>query len=834
MSGKLNKRGIFYSTDALIALLIIILTLAILYPIASHSPRESYIAGDIIRTLSSMKIGEIDNVYVQNLISEGKISGMNKSILEQIGEFYVYDKDEAKNLANLAISGLSTGENIGIWYGNELLASINSTDIENSENIELERQIISGIREGSSVTGYSARAFLTSSSQKKYFYFGGYIGDGNLSLNMDYSGNITEVFLEIAINQEFDVYINGAFSGHYEKSPSEFTPARYDLSAYISNFNSGNNIISIRGNKLYIAGGYFKISYENSENLGESQRYNFPGIEGAINLYDSFYIPGNLSALGIYLHLNTSSAVFLNIGNTTVFNNRTSGEEKITLNDAYLSSLLNYNSISKKTAPVRLGLKNASYTSNGSMNADIFSVADLSGSMADTCVDYSPPNCCRAQRCANQSGCEICGGTWSEKIGAVKRANNAFIDGILNYSGNRIGLVGYEQAVYWWMPHNLSTNSTSLKSKVNRWVANGATCICCGINDAVSRMNNQSYSGRAKAMVVMSDGQANVNCTASGNAIQDAVNAACRAYQNFGIKVYSVGFGSDTDTNTLQQIAACGNGTYYYSNISEIVRVYETIARDIIAATYHKQTINVSGNISSVLYPDSYISFEYPKEIQSYGQIIANEKMFDNSSSAVFTVPPDSKIIEARVISYSGPRWTNKIKINGNLFFDLNYYGNDYISLGDPYSANIPLNLINTTNLIELNTGLSGANLSAGSASNKVIYFILKNLSAYSNIAALAEGCSWEIEFEAGGNISMPVPSNYSGSNNCYYTSARQEYSTFDAIQTAVYNLLQDLDLNNNGMIETRFSENDLSISSTEINGIPYSWDTEVQVRRWY
>ena len=56
---------------------------------------------------------------------------------------------------------LDTKENIGIWFGSELLASKNSSSYENAENVEVERQSVSGIKEGESVSGFSARAFLT-------------------------------------------------------------------------------------------------------------------------------------------------------------------------------------------------------------------------------------------------------------------------------------------------------------------------------------------------------------------------------------------------------------------------------------------------------------------------------------------------------------------------------------------------------------------------------------------------------------------------------------------------------------------------------------------------
>ena len=52
-------------------------------------------------------------------------------------------------------------------------------------------------------------------------------------------------------------------------------------------------------------------------------------------------------------------------------------------------------------------------------------------------------------------------------------------------------------------------------------------------------------------------------------------------------------------------------------------------------------------------------------------------------------------------------------------------------------------------------------------------------------------------------------------------------------MQEAVYKLLRILDLNLNNKIETKLSENNLQISPNEIEGIPFTWSTEVQVRIW-
>ena len=335
---KKNKKGVFFSTDALIALIIIFLSIIVLVPFVKYAHRDSFVQSDVRDVLTSLKIGELNSSYVT--------TDPNKSVLEQIGEFYITNLSVAKTLGEEVFDSLETNENIGIWYEDTLIVSKNNTPIEGAQNIEVESQIISGIQEGESVTGFSGRAFLVNTIPKKYFYFGGYVGDGNISINVNGSGGVEGLEVEVAINNDFDVYINDVFSGHYENASSDFVPAIYDLGAYVSNMNSDENTIEFRGESLHIAGGYVKVTYSSSNLTNGNGKYHFPGIEGLINIYDGFYVPGNLTNMEIFLHFDNNLSTFLSIGNVTVFNDTTDGEESFTLDNAYLSSQLDYDSLS--------------------------------------------------------------------------------------------------------------------------------------------------------------------------------------------------------------------------------------------------------------------------------------------------------------------------------------------------------------------------------------------------------------------------------------------------------------------------------------------------------
>ncbi|NCO11106.1 hypothetical protein CO038_01025 [Candidatus Pacearchaeota archaeon CG_4_9_14_0_2_um_filter_39_13] len=803
---ELKKEGAFFSIDALIAVAIIFLIITIAYPVVRQTTQQTELHYDILSSLSNLKVGDYDNAYVQSLIIDGTIQNPNNTLLEQIGEFYITDPEIAKTIGESILSDISTNENLGLWYGTTLIASKNksSYDPDNSILIDTARQTITGIQNGTNVTGFSARAFLSSSLREEYFYFGGYIGDGNISTKIEFNGNITSASMEMAINNPFDLYINNVSSGSYSASPSDFTPSNYTLPT--GNFQTGENIIRIEGDNIHIAGGFIKITYEAEIEYQQPQRYNFPGITGLINLYDGVYIPQTPDSLYISLHLDTNNTeIILNLGNKTIYNGSTSQEETITFSNSQLSSLIDYSSLADKTTPLRLGLKNVTFVNNGTGEADVVSVTDLSGSMNN------------------------------DKLTNAKIANDVLIDALLNVTGNRIGLIGYNSRTIEGYSHHLSTNVQSLKSVVSSWRSGGFTCICCGINSARDEFVLNSNESKTKAMIVMSDGRANKKCDEQGQADpkQDAILAACQAYQNYNITVHAVGFGTSADEETLQAIAACGNGSYFYADIEELALIYQQLAENIIETTFEEQTVGTSGDITTKLYPDSYIEFNYSSPTPPYGLLITKEELFDNTLSCSFDIISNATIISSNVVSYSGSRWTDNVVVNGQEIYNLEDFGKPYIELGDPYSINIPTYLLNQSNYLELTTGASKGNSSAGSASNKVIYTLLTNVSGFSAIAANANGCTWTIQFEDYTNITAPIPSNYSGSENCYYQSTRTEYNENDAIQTAVFNLLRKLDLDSNNLIDTKFTEQNLEISTSEITGIPYTWSTEVQVRTW-
>jgi hypothetical protein len=1099
----MRKRGIFFSIDALIALIIILIVVLIAVPLYGDRQQNSELHIDVLTTLSSLKVGEIENQFVMDRIADGSITDLDKTILEQIGEFYVSNGSLtlARDLASSVLSDLETNENVGIWYGNVLIYSTNSTPYESAVDVDVARQFISGIggQGNGSASGFSARAFLSNDLRNEFFFFGGYVGDGNLSARVSYNGVLNNVTLEGVIRtgdgSDFDVYVgdgNPVFVGSFASSVDEFTPVKYFLP--IDQFSSGENFVYLRGEDIHIAGGFLKVSYQSEIPFQKANRYYFPGIEGLINLYDGFYVPGQLNDLEIFLHLNTSFNSFLNIGNVTVFDSPTVDEQTFTITDGELSSILgDYTSLSLTTLPLRLGLGNLSDLLNQSGDADVISVTDLSGSMCGACQGGGFFCCLVNGGCSfNELVCQdTCGGDCTAGINEAKEANDIFIDLLLNNSANRVGLSGYEDQAFEEDFHELSIDSSSLHAQVDEWRAVESTCICCGINkglrgvigdegkliayyplngdvldysgngnnivlnsgsgiiggiegsgsnfnggdfielpqvatnvegslsfwvnvddfsgnhtffDMSTGVNTQDiyfyvaivngdlrfwfeneedvdfreieydvsgetagvwhhvvvswnfgdapsaelyfdnvlvdsdntitgnipygltpYMGtqrpnnvgtgdldgqldeirfydkvltptevsglfdtssscgngaievgevcdddsrvcsangevgnqncnsacdgydscvevvddRDDVLVVMSDGQANRRCPLQGlgASTDDAIEAACNAYDDYGVTVHTVGFGGGADTDTLISIADCGNGTFYSADINDIVQIYQNISEDILEALFDEQGLEVIGNVHTELYPDSYIEFNYSSGVPPFGLILTAESLFNDDTFGTFNIPNGSEVLDLRAISYSGARWTDTVDINGNVVYNLSNYGDEYINLGDPYSVNIPENLALEENIVSIITGVSPENKSVGSDDNKIIYTLLKNATSFSPIKSSAVGCIWTIEFEDNTNITIPVPLGYAETEECYYTSDPVTFFdpvvSNDAFQIATFNLLKELDFDDDHLVDVVFTAQDLEISTSEIVGIPYTFYTEVQVRIW-
>lgn len=885
------KKGLLFSVDALIASIILIGGIIIssgLYIEESKTQHMSFLAEDALGVMSEIKINEINNSYVDYLILQGDISNFNNTIIEQIGELWALNKTEKcrELIENITSELFPSNLGLGVAVGNE---DIYIREFGSNRRLVVARKMISGYEKSKPIKGSTSRAYLKSISEKKtsaFAYFGGFEGQGNISKKLEFiptDATIESAFIELDVGSRFDFYVDDTFCNSFVPIEGNMSSTRWNISNCTSFLSVGveNNLsIIFTGlfNESFVAGGYVKVNYRTSEMINNKtpgvEYYYFPGIEGLINLYSSFNVPGPLNSVDLYIHFYNNKTTFLNIGNDTVFNSSGSSNDQIVNIEGVTLPM------GPETIPIRMGVGNISETINVTSGepANSVLVTDVSGSM-DWCGltgddEFCTYDCywwwfyqeqkeCTYSGSCSDDQCGGCSGGWystsnhqvqnisgciKSRIELAKEADLQFVDTVLNISGNRIGLVSYQSDVESTEP--ITDIKINLESEINSYIANGGTCICCGVNSAkdmlVGNPNNQF-------MVVMSDGAATMYCddfndyTGSGTGgSSDAIDKqwAINSGQNacgLGITVFTVGFGEDADHDTLKQVA-CNESLYYNAtNASQITEIYQEIGEQInVITNYSSQIISVVGEYKkSILYPDSYIRFNFTPVVMpaSFGEIevVIETDKFSGCDNNV-DIPAKIRVTDANVLSYSGKHWTSSLSVNSNFIFNISEYGSQYRNIGDPFVLQVDPSLLQQgNNQIYLQTADNPENKTGCSRNNSMIYTAAFGATtSYSEALPDAVGCKWTIENEDMEFLNVSVPATYSGSNNCSYTNANVSFSTEDSIDQAVYFLISNLDFDDNGRINVNIDEQDLEIEALWVSQVPYLWGPSiVEVKVW-
>jgi hypothetical protein len=512
------KRGFLLSLDA-IAAITLLLTVSLLlagisFTYASPELRYQryYYAGkDIATVLEETKMQALSGII--NFSKYGLAAeDMNRTILDVVGSFWAEgNRSKAENLTKEIFEGVlsNTGLNYEISFNDETLYS---SQPEYSAYLARLSTIVSGYEKTKPVNGYLAKVYVTkvAKTNSEFLYFGGYEGDGNLTktILLPSDANVTGVYMELNAGNNFTLFINGNESGHYIKTAANFSADNWTVCspaepAHCSYFSPGNNILQLNfmsGQNNYIGGGYLKVTYKTSELTGSEYLYAngtadetqyLPGIKGIINLYSSFYVPGTLDNITAHLHYknnlslnNQGIPVYFMIGSKQIYRSNETGEITIDIPELNISYAFGGKTnltqiLSNETVPIRFGTETFAFTS-GEGASDSVLITDLSGSMNDSSSCDVQTTSCLHPDCNIASGCQ------NGRIDVAKDVDKEFVATILNYTGNRIGLVGYNTTTA--RSHGLSNSSTSLNSEINsyRSVSSATTCIACGIVNATN------------------------------------------------------------------------------------------------------------------------------------------------------------------------------------------------------------------------------------------------------------------------------------------------------------------------------------------------------------
>jgi len=878
--------------DALLASMLLLSAVFLIYK--TYAPedidieQQTFISQDILVVLSEMHLSELNNSFVTQEYIAGNITDLNKTVLDQIGEYWALNQiDKAQMLLQIIVNdSIPKDHGVRTSMGNNTLLLRNITGLVNSVSFN---RMISGIEQGKPLKGSSGTSYLKKIRNKKtssYTYFGGFVGQGNITavLNLPSDFNASRLLsseIKIDTPGTLKIFINNQQCGAtYNGSASQIS--LWDLSVCNSSFIAGTNTVLLQYisplNTSYVSGGFIKVTYTTDILIENSTsghyRYYFPDINGFINFYDTLSVQGNIENWTLNATFFNAYQTFFTFGNETIF--LTQGNNSVNQTRVYSR---HGSMLPQEPIPIRFAITNFSNitTTLYGLPADIFLITDVSGSMGDcipntyscsylyrtvsnptyfpaSCIvdntskcDGNPDNPCNATSFSQ-------GKTYATscitKMSIAKSADTSFINGVFNNSLlHRVGLLDFSYHAN--NLTNLTNNAVQLDNVVSLYAADGGTCSCCALNRARNAINSSTNN---KYIIFLSDGDPTYYCknlsdysgsyvwagdgTGGSSEFADrnwTIAAGKEACKN-NITVFTIGFGAgmsaagiDTMKNT-----SCNTSLYFNAtNTSKLQSIFDNITQQILlAANFSSQTVSVTGNFTnSRLFGSSYIDVDYIPLVDTIEQnkisLVVETSQF-NGCNASIMIPSNIEIQDAFVTSYSSNHWTKQLLVNGATVFNLTKYGSNYILLGDPFIIQIPSLILQPGNIntFSLNVGDSPANNSNCSKNNTLIYTALINVST-GQTAALekAVGCKWTIESTTGSIFNITVPKDYVGNNTCTYTNASTPvYDPTDVYDVAVYNMLKQLDYDSSGRIFFDLTQNDLEIVLITTGQLPYMW----------
>ncbi|MBI5224667.1 VWA domain-containing protein [Candidatus Micrarchaeota archaeon] len=820
-----KSRGLAFTLDAVLAIIIIVALIPI-FTLLSTKQDASQVGAqylhleseDTIDVLSKMQIKYIRNEpVIDDLFRRGVLddSDLNSTVVDVLGGLWASqnpnDLADAANLSDQLISPLlPSGVKWSFKIENDLI--FNTSAVNGTPLIASSKKSASGFAKNQSSTGYVARAFLENIVGKEdssYFFFGGFVGNGQITgtiRDIPINSTIARIYLELNARSNFSFYLNGIMCQNMVVNFSSFGAENWTISnsSCLNNFVPGGinnislNFTSVNLSQNYIGGGFLRAVYSTTDFVYEpSPKYYFPGTSGAINVYDSIYVIGNITNISAYLHYKTALQTFFTLGNATIFENNANDSAiaySVNLDDAFILNALQSNGLSLSdlsgtTVPIRLGHRESNF-SLGTGLADAFVVTAQSASMSSCDILNGSLLSCGAN-----------GNT--TRFAAALNSDSILASALLALGvGNRLGNIGYHNNA----PHaasyqDLTTSLATVLTAINNLnpTGNSKRCYACAIDEARRRLIPSSSSvpsgalqptgvgsnyTKIRSIVMMGDGNADFcdnsdklvgnyiqNC-GTANAKKQAIDQACAMNQSpysvggNNITIYTIGYGSDSDDATLSSIANCTGGKFYKSsNYSELADIYSQIA-DIISksVTYIQQSVIVEG-YESELYPDSYIAFGYIPSVPNPGyKEISINTLTDPFPGCLgnFSINKILYLTDAKLLSYSGDYWTYSVKANSsntNGFesaFNLSNWGLSFISLGDPYKVYLPLSMlkVNQTNYV-LETVASNSSSTSASCSNKnrVIYSgRLRASTFYSSVFPNIQGRNVTVYYDSNGD----------------------------------------------------------------------------------
>ena len=144
------KKGMFFTIDGILAAGIVFAT--IIFASSFYAEEQptfhiNYLSQDLMDTLSAANVVDVNNGYINSLISDGTITNLKNTVADQIVEFWVEgDITKAnKTASNITEPLVPDTSGFGVWIDNE---AIYTRDRNITKSLMSSKKIISGIAKG--------------------------------------------------------------------------------------------------------------------------------------------------------------------------------------------------------------------------------------------------------------------------------------------------------------------------------------------------------------------------------------------------------------------------------------------------------------------------------------------------------------------------------------------------------------------------------------------------------------------------------------------------------------------------------------------------------------
>lgn len=167
----------------------------------------------------------------------------------------------------------------------------------------------------------------------------------------------------------------------------------------------------------------------------------------------------------------------------------------------------------------------------------------------------------------------------------LKQAAVNFVDIVSADINNRIGVVSFASFFRTSLDSELSSDFSSIKSKINSIITGGETCIQCGIKKANDEITAKKRNGVKNVIILLTDGRANNildnHFRVGFQAASDAATAEVKnGFDQNGTVFFTIGLGKQIQTDFLQEIANSTGGKYFFApSGADLSSIYNQISQ---------------------------------------------------------------------------------------------------------------------------------------------------------------------------------------------------------------------------------------------------------------